>query len=166
MGMKGNIHMSDVVFLLQQQTKFNANKEELEVNFAVEAPEGGVVGASTITEPPSGDKIKALDSGEGELVQSLKTTSLLSLHSLFCCADFASVQGSDPLSILCSGVGVDDVGVDMSTDNGGAEGGSAVTPWEVEAGEIDYDKLVKAFGSIIITEVSRRSGGLGETWDL
>lgn len=67
-GMKGNIHMSDVVLLLQQQTKFNANKEELEVNFAVEAPEGGVVGASTITEPPSGDKIKALDSGEGELV--------------------------------------------------------------------------------------------------
>lgn len=61
-------------------------------------------------------------------------------------------------------MGVDDVGVDMSTDNGGAEGGSAVTPWEVEAGEIDYDKLVKAFGSIIITEVSMRSGGLGETW--
>lgn len=56
------------LFFLQEQTKFNANKEELEVNFAVEAPEGGLVGATTITEPPSGDKIKALDSGEGELV--------------------------------------------------------------------------------------------------
>ncbi|CAM9491773.1 unnamed protein product, partial [Hapterophycus canaliculatus] len=34
-----------------------------------------------------------------------------------------------------------------------AEGGQKVTPWEVEAdGEVDYEKLVKSFGSSLITE--------------
>ena len=34
------------------------------------------------------------------------------------------------------------------------EGGQVVTPWEVEGDqEIDYDKLVKTFGSMRITEV-------------
>ncbi|CAN0316634.1 unnamed protein product, partial [Laminaria digitata] len=35
----------------------------------------------------------------------------------------------------------------------GGEGGQKVTPWEVEAdGEVDYEKLVKSFGSSLITE--------------
>eukprot|EP00752_Nemacystus_decipiens_P005636 g5100.t1 len=37
--------------------------------------------------------------------------------------------------------------------NAAAEGGQKVTPWEVEAdGEVDYEKLVKSFGSSLITE--------------
>lgn len=49
-------------------------------------------------------------------------------------------------------VSVDEIQVDAGGD-AAQGGGAAVTPWEVEAGEIDYDKLVKAFGSILITEV-------------
>ncbi|CAM9659199.1 unnamed protein product [Ascophyllum nodosum] len=37
--------------------------------------------------------------------------------------------------------------------NGGSDGSQKVTPWEVEAdGEVDYEKLVKSFGSSLITE--------------
>ncbi|CBN78295.1 Tryptophan--tRNA ligase [Ectocarpus siliculosus] len=49
-----------------------------------------------------------------------------------------------------------DDGVEGGVEESGkaaAEGGQKVTPWEVEAdGEVDYEKLVKSFGSSLITE--------------
>ncbi|CAM9346942.1 unnamed protein product, partial [Ectocarpus fasciculatus] len=102
--------------------KFRINKQELEVMFDVE--------------PSSSDAPTDDSAAPPQCVPpSAETVALLNAAEARVSAD-DGVEG-----------GVEEAG------KAAAEGGQKVTPWEVEAdGEVDYEKLVKSFGSSLITE--------------
>jgi len=65
-------------------------------------------------------------------------------------AEVIAVLNSDAVRVAASS---SEGGENGGGAEGGGEGGQVVTPWEVEGDqEIDYDKLIKSFGSMRITE--------------
>ena len=65
-------------------------------------------------------------------------------------SEVIAVLNSDVVRVAAGGA---EGGGDENGGEAGGEGGQVVTPWEVEGDqEIDYDKLIKSFGSMRITE--------------
>ena len=118
------------------KTKFRSNKKELEVQYTVEPPsEGGGGGGEKLTCDPPSPEA------------------------------IAKLNSHEKRVEMGEGGGGAEGGGDAAAVNGG-DGSQVVTPWEVEGDqEIDYDKLIKSFGSLRITEdlVSRIERLTGKT---
>ncbi|CAM9438621.1 unnamed protein product [Discosporangium mesarthrocarpum] len=103
--------------------KFRAQKQELEVMFDVTPLMDLSTDSSPSCDPPRGEVIAPLNTGDVRVG--------------------ASQDGSGHGKKKESG----------QVEDSGNAGGQKVTPWEVEADEeVDYNKLVKSFGSSLITE--------------
>lgn len=108
------------------KTKFRSAKKELEIQYTVSTPS------------ESGPAVLAVAKEDDETLPSSEAISLLN---------------SDTVRQASGGKGNEKGGNGGSIGSASGEGGQVVTPWEVEGDqEIDYDKLIKSFGSMRITE--------------
>ncbi|TFJ80265.1 hypothetical protein NSK_008408 [Nannochloropsis salina CCMP1776] len=108
------------------KTKFRSAKKELEIQYTVSTPS------------ESGPAVLAVTKENDETLPSSEAISLLN---------------SDTVRQASGGEGNEKRGNGGNIGSASGEGGQVVTPWEVEGDqEIDYDKLIKSFGSMRITE--------------